>query len=231
VQPSGFKLILLDYDGTLFDTRPAIIHCLRRSFEECGREVPELGAIANAVRAGATLSDTFLFLDPRLGPDRIALNDLVVTYRKFYGSEGTVLLHAFPGAAEMLQHLHRSGTKCVVISNKGIEAIRRSFDESGLSMLIDFFVADQPGIPKKPDPTIVTDIILPRYRVSRNEILIVGDTEVDILFAKHAGIASCWAAYGFGNTEHCRALAPDYTIGSIDELRGLVAMIPPHPPR
>jgi len=32
----GFDAIVFDYDGTLFDTRPAIIHCVQRPFEECG---------------------------------------------------------------------------------------------------------------------------------------------------------------------------------------------------
>jgi phosphoglycolate phosphatase len=41
----------------------------------------------------------------------------------------------------------------------------------------------------------LTEYILPRYeRLPREQILIVGDTATDILFAKAAGIASCWAS-------------------------------------
>jgi phosphoglycolate phosphatase len=52
--------------------------------------------------------------------------------------------------------------------------------------------------------------------------LIVGDTETDILFAKAAGIASCWASYGYGEPERCRNLRPDHVITTIEQLPALV---------
>jgi phosphoglycolate phosphatase len=217
-----FNVVIFDYDGTLFDTRPAIVHCLRRSFEECGRRIPAVDAVADAARTGATLPDTMLQLDRALTRDHTALNELVVTYRKLYRDEGTALLRAFPGATEMLQQLHRGGTKSVVVSNKGIEAIKRSFVEAGLSPLIDFVVGDQPGIPKKPDPAIVTDLIVPRYAARSDEILIVGDTEVDILFARRTAVSSCWASYGYGESQRCLKLEPQYVISAITELPAIV---------
>lgn len=222
MRSSGFRLILFDYDGTLFDTRPAIIHCLRRSFEECGRPVRGGDAIAAGVRTGATLPDTLLWLDPELGCDHRALSELVVTYRRLYRDEGTTLLHAFPGTAETLRQLHRDGIKCLVVSNKGTAAIHRSLATSGLSALIDFVLGDQPGMPKKPDPAIVTAFILSRYRAHRDEILIIGDTEIDILFAKRSGVTACWASYGYGEPEQCRALEPQHVISAITELPAVI---------
>jgi phosphoglycolate phosphatase len=88
---------------------------------------------------------------------------------------------------------------------------------------VDLVFGDQPGFPKKPDPAIFTDHILPRYaRWQRQQILMVGDTEIDILFAKAVGISSCWASYGYGEMEHCRRLGPDHEISSIAELPALV---------
>jgi len=224
---SNFKAVVFDYDGTLFDTRPAIINCLRRAFEECGRTVPALDAVADAVTTGLTLPETVLALDPRLRNDRTALNELVVTYRKLYGDEGRQWLRPFPGAAQALRRLHRSGAKCIVVSNKGIEAIRRSLDEAGLSQFIDLALGDAPGMPNKPDPAIVTAVILPRYsQLQRHQILMVGDTEVDILFARRAGIPCCWASYGYGQTDRCRKLAPDHEIAAISELPALVLAKP-----
>ena len=214
-----FRLIVFDYDGTLFDTRAAIVHCLGRAFAQSGRAIPARPALADAVGSGATLPDTLLLLDPGLRRDSAALDELVVTYRTLYRNEGTALLRAYSGVAETLHELHRSGITCTVVSNKGIEAIRRSFDAMGLSPLIDLVVGDQPGIPKKPDPLVVTDLIAPRYDFVRSEILIVGDTEVDIQFAKRTGVASCWASYGYGAPVRCRALAPDYEISDISQLR------------
>jgi phosphoglycolate phosphatase len=220
---SGFRVIVFDYDGTLFDTRPAIFHCIQRAFTECDRSIPALEAIASTVTTGVPLQETFFVLDNNLRTDRTALNELVRTYRKLYLDEGAPLLKPFAGVSDALQQLHATGAKNVVVSNKGIAAIHRSLDQSRLSAFVDMVFGDEPGLPKKPDPAIMADYILPRHaKIQRNKILMVGDTEVDILFAKRTGISCCWASYGYGEIERCRALAPEYEISSIAELPALV---------
>jgi phosphoglycolate phosphatase len=218
-----FKVVVFDYDGTLFDTRAAIVHCITRTFAECGRRIPPCDVVSSAVRTGAALPDTLQLLDRRLQRDRPALDELVVTYRRLYRDEGTALLRAFPEATQTLRQLGRGGAKCIVVSNKGIEAIRRSLDETRLSHLVDLVLGDQPGLPKKPDPAIMTEFILPKYpQLGRNDILMVGDTEIDILFAKGTGVSCCWASYGYGDPARCRTLAPDYEISSLGELHNVV---------
>jgi phosphoglycolate phosphatase len=225
---SAFKLIVFDYDGTLFDTRPAIVHCLRRAFEDCGRTIPAGDTAASVVGNGLPLGDTLLLLDSSLRHDRTALNELVITYRKLYRNEAAPLLRRFPGAPEALQQLHANGATCLVVSNKGVKAIHRSLDESGLSGMVDLVLGDQPGMPCKPDPTVVTDVILPRFpAVQRGQILMVGDTEVDILFARRAKVSCCWVSSGYGDAQRCRALAPDYEISG---LFGLAALMRDRPP-
>ena len=56
-------------------------------------------------------------------------------------------------------------------------------------------------------------------------VLIVGDTEADILFAKNAGLRSCWASYGYGDEAVCKALAPEFILPDIARLPGLIQSI------
>jgi phosphoglycolate phosphatase len=222
---SGFKVVIFDYDGTLFDTRPAIVHCIQRAFAACGRPIPMLEAIAGTVRTGLPLQETFFILDKNLSTERAALNEIVGTYRKIYLDESAPLAKPFVGVRDALQDIHARGTKCVVVSNKGIAAIRQSLDQSQLGSFIDLVFGDEPGLPKKPDPAIVVDHILPRYApLQCEQILVVGDTEIDILLAKRAGIACCWASYGYGETERCRQLEPEHEISSIEQLPALAAL-------
>jgi len=222
---SGFKVVIFDYDGTLFDTRPAIVHCIQRAFAACGRPIPTLEAVAGTVRTGLPLQESFFVLDKNLRAERTALSEMITTYRKIYLDEGAPLTKPFVGVRDALQDIHARGTQCVVVSNKGIAAIRQSLDQSQMSSLVDLVFGDEPGLPKKPDPAIVVNHILPRYApLRREQMLVVGDTEIDILLAKRTGIACCWASYGYGETERCKALKPEHKISSIEELPALVAL-------
>jgi phosphoglycolate phosphatase len=220
---SAFDAVIFDYDGTLFDTRSAIAHCMRRAFEECGRPLPAGEQIVAAVKSGLPLQDTLIAIDPALRIHPAAVNGMVDVYRRLYLDEGTPLLQPFAGAADALRMLHAGGTKCAVVSNKGIAAVRRSLDENELSAFIEVIFGDAPGLPKKPDPAILTEHILPRFRrIETERILIVGDTEVDILFAKRSGAPACWASYGYGDVERCRRLEPEHEIASMSALPALV---------
>jgi phosphoglycolate phosphatase len=220
---SEIEVIVFDYDGTLFDTRPAILHCIQRALAACGRPIPALEIVANTVKTGLPLQETFVVLDAGLHTDRIALNNLIGIYRELYLDESTPLLKPFAGVGKVLQRTQGAGTKNAVVSNKGIAAIRQSLDQWGLTSLVDWVFADELGLPKKPDPAIMIDHILPRYApLQKAQILMVGDTEADILFAKNAGIACCWASYGYGEIERCRALSPEHEISDIAELPAIV---------
>jgi phosphoglycolate phosphatase len=226
---SAFKVIVFDYDGTLFDTRPAIIHCIQRAFEEQGRNRPEQEPIARTVSLGVTLQETFFTLDRGLRSDAAALSAIVDTYRTLYLDIGTPLLKPYSGMGEALRSVQAAGARCVIVSNKGVAAIRRSLDQNHLGSLIDIVFGDEPNLPKKPDPAVLTGHILPRYpQLRRDQVLMVGDTETDISFARAAGIMSCWAAYGYGEVDRCRALRPDHEIASIDDLPALALSSAPH---
>lgn len=111
-----------------------------------------------------------------------------------------------------------------MISNKGAEAVNRSLARHHMTAVIDRVFAEQPGRPAKPDPALFAADVRPHFpAIGKERILMIGDSEVDIAFAKRAGIASCWAAYGFGDSERCLALAPDYCIERIEALPAVFA--------
>lgn len=220
---NNFDAVVFDYDGTLFDTRPAIVHCLRRAFEQCRRPAPLADAIIAAVQSGLPLQETLISIDPTMRVDRDALNEIVPLYRSLYIAEGTPLLQPFAGVAGALQELHDGGTKCVIVSNKGVEAVRRSLDDSGLSAFVDTIFGEANGLPKKPDPAVLIGHILPRIQqLDERRVLIVGDTEIDILFARRCGASACWVSYGYGDVNRCRSLEPDYEIAGMDALPTLI---------
>jgi phosphoglycolate phosphatase len=218
-----FDVAILDYDGTLSDTRLAIAHCLQRAFAEHGRPMAMSERTMRAVNKGLPLKETCVLLDPGLLGQDAEIDDLIATYRTLYQLEGESLIKTFPGAKKALQEVHARGVRCIVVTNKGADAVNRSLSRCGLAEFVDFVLADQPGMPHKPDRALLTEHIEPKFPdVARDRMLMVGDTEVDIAFAKNAGLECCWATYGFGDRRRCLALGPEYSIESIDELPLLI---------
>jgi phosphoglycolate phosphatase len=218
-----FEVILFDYDGTLFDTRPAIVHCILSAFARSDRSIPSVDQVASAIGSGLPLRGTLLRLDETLRLDTEALDTLVATYRQIYLDESAPLLRPFPGVADALGRLHALGKKSLVVSNKGVAAIHRSLEQHRLSALVEMILGDQPGLPAKPDPALVSEHVLPRYgQITKRQMLMIGDTEVDIVFARQAGISACWAAYGYGESERCLKLQPEHQISDVAEIPELV---------
>jgi phosphoglycolate phosphatase len=223
--PAGtrFDLLIFDFDGTLCDTRFAIAHCLERALAKYGRPIPPPEHTASIVSKGLSLPETFVQLDPGLRAQSDAITELVGTYRSFYRAEGDPLITMFAGTDVVLQTMRAREVKCIVVSNKGAEAIDRSLDRYKLRLFVDLVFGEEPGVPFKPDPALLTDRIVPKFpQIAKARMLMIGDTEVDIRFAHAAGIECCWAAYGFGERPHCMALSPEYLIETIRELPEIV---------
>jgi phosphoglycolate phosphatase len=218
-----FDLLIFDFDGTLCDTRVAIAHCLERTLAKFDCPNPAREQTVEIVSKGLSLPETIISLDPSLRPRSDVVTEMVNTYRSFYRAEGDALVTMVPGAKPLLQSANERGAKCIVVSNKGVEAIRRSLDRFDLTPFIDRIFGEEPGVPFKPDPALLNDRIVPKFsQVAKARMLMIGDTEVDIKFAQAAQIACCWAAYGFGDRQRCMALSPEYTIEIIQELAQIV---------
>lgn len=77
-----------------------------------------------------------------------------------------------------------------------------------------------------PDARLFTETIAPRLGEPQlGLVLMIGDTESDLLFAKNAGLRSCWASYGYGDDAACNALAPEFILPVITQLPGLIHTI------
>ncbi|PYS18774.1 MAG: HAD family hydrolase, partial [Acidobacteria bacterium] len=77
----------------------------------------------------------------------------------------------------------------------------------------------------KPSAALYDTCIAPEFpHIGRGEILVVGDTELDLRFAANIGARSCWAAFGYGDEEACKALGPDFVISDVRQLPHILSV-------
>jgi phosphoglycolate phosphatase len=216
---SQYKLIIFDFDGTLAITHKAIVYCIAKTFESFGNIPPDVDTIQATI--GINLPNTFKMLHPAI--EESAIPEWVETYRSYYRTEGEKQLDLFPGTKQILQLASKSGLNLGVFSNKHVSFVNLFLEKLRINTFFDLILGDNGQIIQKPDPSVFHSIIKPLFPdLDNSQVLMVGDTAVDLLFAKNAGIDVCWAAYGYGSRAECLALAPTFAIDDISELAAIV---------
>ena len=223
-----YTAIIMDFDGTLFDTRRAIASTLAETFAERGLAAPDDAAIWATIRRGVTLEATFTALLPPAASDD--LTECVLHYRRIYNSGAGIAASApFPGARDAIARLAADPRPVVVVSNKGMTAVETTLSHFGMRAGIDLVVAAEGPAPTKPDPASFHMRIRPALGAAASRRpLVVGDTDADIRYARAIGAGACWATYGYGDPERCEPLAPDHRLAALDALPALFAADDPH---
>jgi phosphoglycolate phosphatase len=205
-------LAIFDFDGTLCATHEAITFCMRRTFADFGEPVPEAAAVYQTISAGIGLAESIRLLR-RSGRESSVEETArwVAHYRTIYNSgEGEARTHLFHGVAELFAGLSAQRIPMAIVSNKGLVAVRAAVDRFGLSHYVPLLVCDAPDVPRKPDPRLFTMRIKHEFPlIQPGNVWVVGDTKVDIEFARNIGARACWVSWGYGIADECRALAPD----------------------
>jgi phosphoglycolate phosphatase len=219
----ALSIALVDFDGTLAATHLAVAECLRRTLGECGAEVPRGSDVSAIIARGFPLAEAFRLLSPGLAPDQVEA--CVRRYRVLYPDIDMVRSVLYDGVQSSLRRLQAMGICIVVLSNKGRAAVEASLARFGLAESVGYVLADEPGEPVKPDPNVFYRRVAGIFGARPgSDYIMVGDTEADLRFARVVGIRSCWASYGYGDREGCRALAPDYEIASFPGLIEVVRL-------
>jgi phosphoglycolate phosphatase len=223
--PHRLRLLVFDLDGTLIDSRLDLIHSVNATLRHFGRPELEGDIIASYVGDGApALVSRALGEDAAESLHREALQYFLGYYRVHKLDHTTV----YEGIPETLASLAKANSAksnglqrlMAVLSNKPVNPSRDIVQSLGLS---DFFVRIYGGnsfATKKPDPLGV-QTLLRETGVPADEVLMIGDSSVDVLTGRNAGLWTCGVSYGFA--PHTLAeVPPDVLIDSPRELAELL---------
>ena len=217
--------VVFDFDGTLAATLEGIYACVCETLSRFGYAKPSLSEVRSTI--GIPLEDGLQRLTAAQRNDS-SFHKLVKVYRAVHYERAGPLTTLFRGTLETLSALRSMHMQMILVSNKSGSGLRRQIKQFGIDQYMDIVLGVDDTSFRKPDGRLFEQNFAPHLAApGGSQVLMVGDTELDILFAKNAGLRSCWASYGYGDEDACKALAPDFILPDITELPALISAINP----
>lgn len=209
------KLAIFDLDGTLLDTVADLANATNQALAKCGYPTHPIEAYYQFVGNGINK------LFARALPKEACTEENILRIRSlfipYYNEHNADASRPYPGIVSLLHQLQREGIKIAVASNKYQQATEKLVRHFFPDICFAAVYGQRDGIPIKPDPTIVNDI-LHATGISPVDTIYIGDSGVDMQTALNAGVDSIGVTWGFRGEEELRQFGASHIVHSTDEI-------------
>ena len=209
-----YKAIFFDLDGTLTESGEGITKSVQYALEKLGVSASDLEPLK--VFVGPPLLDQFM---KYAGFDKETAQKGIEYYRERYSEKGMYENTVYPGVENALAELKRRGYRLAVASAKPTFYVTQIMDHFNLSRYFEVIAGTDLNGPKVSKSQVIEEA-LERMNLSdhRDQVIMVGDREHDVIGAKHAGIDCLGVLYGFGTREELETAGADYIVELPEEI-------------
>jgi phosphoglycolate phosphatase len=203
-----------DFDGTLVDTFEDIANSVNMTLTEMGLQSLNREAIRKNIGSGVVN----LMKRSLAGSGCNDVETAVSIFRKYYNHHLLDQTKFYPNGKEIIEYF--SNKKNMILSNKPVSFIEKIL--KGLNFLspFDSVLGGDSLKERKPNP-IGLQLFMKKFPCPANEVLMIGDSSIDIETGKHAGVVTCGVTYGLGDPISLRDSKPDYLINNLASLKSL----------
>ena len=213
----NIKAVIWDLDGTLLNTLDDLAASVNAALAMNGmplRSTEEVRAfVGNGIR-------NLMIRAVPGGEANPAFDKALEDFIRHYGAHSRDRTRPYDGILEMLDRLSAAGVKHAIVSNKidfAVKALSRAYFGERMCAAI----GDDPSRARKPAP----DSVLAAMRemgVTAQETVYVGDSDVDVLTARNAGVPCVAVLWGFRDEACLRAAGAERLARTPDELREII---------
>jgi len=192
---------IFDLDGTLLDTIVDIAEASNKVYGSRGLAPFSIAEMKRLVGEGAEELVRKAFSARGLpAPGGADMAAIIRDYRREYERCWRMHSRPYAGVPEMLAGLARRGVKTAVLSNKAQTFTALMTEDLLAPHRFDVVRGALPGVPLKPDPAPALAIAA-ELGLAPAACAFVGDTSIDMLTARAAGMFAVGALWGFRTAE------------------------------
>ena len=197
--------ILWDLDGTLLDTLQDLTDAVNHALGCFGYPARTLEEVRSFVGNGTRR------LIARAVPQGVAWEPVYEEYRVYYDAHCQIKTRPYPGIMEALAQLGEKYPMAIV-SNKPDSAVKPLCRQYFPGI---YALGEKADCPRKPAPDMVYQAM---SQIGVDRCVYVGDSEVDVLTAKNAGVPCLSVLWGFRDREEIRQMGGAHFCGDPSEL-------------
>lgn len=210
------KAVIFDLDGTLTDTLKSIWKSANLALSDVGLPPFEIDRYRYFVGDGAgELVKRALIADG--DTDLIHFDEMAESYRKHFEKYVNYEVRPYEGIGDLIGVLKEKGILLAVNSNKPQERTVTVVEENFGKGTFDILVGQSDERARKPAPDGVF-YIMEQLGLTKDEVIYLGDTCVDMKTGKSAGVYTVGALWGFRDRQELEENHADAIIAHPMEL-------------
>ncbi len=210
-----YKLVVFDLDGTLCNTLSDLANAVNFSLRKEGLLTHPLSAYNKFVGNGVNNLIKQALVDK--SSDEELFKKVKANFDNYYPQHFCDTTVAYEKMPELLTELEKSGIMTAVHSNKPHEYVGEILETLFPFHTFDIAWGKREEFERKPSPQALFEI-MKRLSVINDEILYVGDSDVDVFTAHSADVKVCGVEWGFRGREELVSAGADFIAKDAQEL-------------
>lgn len=213
------EVILFDLDGTLVDSASDLYRAMNMSLNVLQLPLVTEAQVRTWVGKGTSLFCESVLTHLTGGVDQSQHRQLLSTFLEIYNAEPCVDTQPFAGIVEFLEWGKAHNKTLVCVTNKPEAPARGILEALKLSHYFADTIGGDRFSERKPHPRQLLHCV-EHYQVTKEQVLMIGDSSNDVEAARRAGIDCIVVSYGYNHGENIADCQPQQIV---DDLRELLA--------
>jgi len=209
--------IFFDLDGTLTDSEPGILGCVRYAMDKLG--IPTGDEVTAQNFIGPPLMNSFSNV---YGLNEVDCRQAVAYYRERYATVGLFENSVYPGVPEMLQALKDAGKRLVLATSKPEVYTLRILEHFDLAKYFDHVSGALLDGSRDEKPEVLRHGMALCGLTDGEGCAMVGDRATDITAGHGCGMLGIGVLYGGGDLAELQGAGADHLAATVADIAPLL---------